>query len=207
MRQNRCKKSTSLAHRENPRNGIYEIFYSHSSMRQICRTCLTPKYPNYARTRVTASKGIEARDFSTFTFFHRANKLRFLIQRHSNLKSEIKYNLSGYRARTVIRKLTRLHAHTPPQKAAYPPLYGSIIFTHMEENSAGMVKLPWRKLFAELVRWLKRRMYKSTLPNEKYTQEKLKKTYKKHNIKKYGGKRKPKLCSDMWIWKAISYPF
>ncbi len=30
-RQNICKKSTSPAQRKNPRNGFYEIFYSHSS--------------------------------------------------------------------------------------------------------------------------------------------------------------------------------
>ncbi len=39
---------------------------------------------------VDAGKGLEARDFSTFTFSHWANKLRFLIERHYKLKSEIK---------------------------------------------------------------------------------------------------------------------
>jgi hypothetical protein len=47
-------------------------------------------YPNYARTRQLRVKGIEARDFSTFIFSHWVNKLRFLIERHSKLNSEIK---------------------------------------------------------------------------------------------------------------------
>jgi hypothetical protein len=39
---------------------------------------------------VTAGKGIVSRDSSSFTFSHWANKLRFLIERHSKLKNEIK---------------------------------------------------------------------------------------------------------------------
>jgi hypothetical protein len=38
----------------------------------------------------STASGSEARDFSMFTFSHWANKLRFLIERHSKLKSEIK---------------------------------------------------------------------------------------------------------------------
>ncbi len=44
-------------------------------------------------TSVDAGKGLEAREFSTFTFSHWANKLRFLMER-SKLKREIKNDLN-----------------------------------------------------------------------------------------------------------------
>jgi hypothetical protein len=36
---------------------------------------------------VTVDKGIEARDFPTFTFSHWANKLRFFIEYHPSSKA------------------------------------------------------------------------------------------------------------------------
>ncbi len=53
------------------------------SQRKICETW-------FYEIVVDAAKGLEAREFSPFTFSHWANKLRFLIERHSKLKSEIK---------------------------------------------------------------------------------------------------------------------
>jgi hypothetical protein len=53
------------------------------SKRKICETW-------FYEIVVDAGKGLEAREFSTFTFSHWANKLRFLKGRHSKLKKEIK---------------------------------------------------------------------------------------------------------------------
>jgi hypothetical protein len=58
---------------------------------------------------VTAGKGIEARDFSTFTFPHWANKLSFLIERHSKLRSEIKNVLFFTPLRTGDETVFLLH--------------------------------------------------------------------------------------------------
>jgi hypothetical protein len=73
-------KNPRVPHREKIRETGFMKFSSRSSS-EIIQTM---------HVLGNCGKGIETQDFSMFTFSHWANKLRFLIERHSKLKSEIK---------------------------------------------------------------------------------------------------------------------
>ncbi len=73
------RKNPRVLPREKPVKRCFMKSSSHSST--VSKLCTY---------QVTAGKGIEAGDFSTFTFSHWANKIRLLIERHFKLKSEIK---------------------------------------------------------------------------------------------------------------------